>query len=181
MGNNSQISLWSKFSCLGLIPFILALDQLTKLLIVDSMHRNQSIDVIGSFFRLTYIHNPGAAFGLSLGGPEIHTIVSLIALGVLVYLFWTLPVETKLLRFAVTMVLGGAIGNIVDRVRLGEVVDFFDFGIGNQWRWPIFNVADSFVTVGIIILAIGYSRQKEPQPEQPIDSNFIDEKKNIES
>ena len=97
------------------------------------------------------------------------------------YLFWTLPVETKLLRFAVTMVLGGAIGNIVDRVRLGEVVDFFDFGIGNQWRWPIFNVADSFVTVGIIILAIGYSRQKEPQTEQPIDSNFIDEKKNIES
>ena len=102
----------------------------------------------------------GAAFGLNLGSPLIHTVVSIAALALLVYLFRTLPVGARLLRIALAMVLGGALGNIVDRIRLEKgVVDFFAFGLGEQWRWPVFNVADSFVTVGVILLAIGYSRQ----------------------
>ena len=74
-----------------------------------------------------------------------------------------MPRESRLLRFALTLVLGGAVGNIIDRFRLGEVIDFFDFGIGTL-RWPVFNFADSFVTVGILLLALGYARQKEEQP-----------------
>ena len=156
---------WQRFSLpLLLVSLILALDQATKLLVATAMARNDSIEVLGGFFRLTYIHNRGAAFGLSLGGPEIHTFVSLAALVVLAYLFRTLPSDSRLLRAAVTMVLGGALGNIIDRIRLGEVIDFFDLGIGPDWRWPVFNVADSFVTVGIVILAIGYSRRKDPAP-----------------
>ena len=154
---------WRRFSLpLILILLILALDQATKLLVATAMARNDSIEVLGGFFRLTYIHNRGAAFGLSFGGPEVHTFLSVVALVVLAWLFRTLPSDSGLLRAAVTMVLGGALGNIIDRIRLGEVIDFFDFGIGPDWRWPVFNVADSFVTVGIVILAIGYGRRKEP-------------------
>ena len=148
------------FAVLALAPAILALDQITKLLVVDNMQRGQTIPVLGSFFRLTYTHNRGAAFGLDLGSPAIHTLVSLVALGILVWLFWNLPAKATVLRLALILVLGGALGNIVDRIRLLEVIDFFDFGIGEQWRWPIFNIADSFVTIGIVILAIGYSRHK---------------------
>ena len=160
-----SVPLCSRLSVLLFIPPILLLDQLTKLLVVETMARYQSIDVLGSFFRLTHIHNPGAAFGLSLGSPGIHTVISVVALGVIVYLFWTLPMDARLLRTAMAMVLGGALGNIVDRIRLGEVVDFFDFGIGEEWRWPVFNVADSFITIGILILLIGFSRQKEPSAQ----------------
>ncbi len=81
-----------------------------------------------------------------------------------------MPRENRLLRFALTLVLGGALGNIIDRLHLGAVIDFFDFGIGDL-RWPIFNFADSFVTVGVFLLALGYTRQKENKPaDQEIHS-----------
>lgn len=133
----------------------------------------QSDPVLGDFFRLTYIHNPGAAFSLNLGSPFLHTVVSIIALGALVYLYRTLTAEERLLRLALCLVLGGAIGNIIDRLYLGAVVDFFDFGFGDL-RWPIFNCADSFVTVGVILLAFGYSRRDEADPgnkQDPVASS----------
>ena len=148
---------------LWLIPLTLVIDQASKYLVTSTMLLHDSEPVLGDFFRLTYIHNPGAAFGLNIGSPLIHTIVSIVALSVLVYLFWTMPRENRLLRFALTLVLGGALGNIIDRFRLGEVIDFFDVGI-DTLRWPIFNFADSFVTVGIFLLALGYARQKEDKP-----------------
>ena len=148
-------------STLWIVLVALVADQISKYIVTIKMTEyGPPIEVLGTFFRLTYIHNRGAAFGLNLGSPLIHTVVSIAALALLVYLFRTLPVGARLLRIALAMVLGGALGNIVDRIRLEKgVVDFFDFGIGEQWRWPIFNVADSFVTVGVILLAIGYSRQ----------------------
>ena len=150
-----------ELSTLWIALVVLVADQITKYIVTIKMSAHgPPVEVLGTFFRLTYIHNRGAAFGLNLGSPFIHTVVSIAALALLVYLFWTLPAGASLLRTALAMVLGGALGNIVDRVRLEKgVVDFLDFGIGEQWRWPIFNVADSFVTVGIILLAIGYSRQ----------------------
>ncbi|SVC93969.1 uncharacterized protein METZ01_LOCUS346823, partial [marine metagenome] len=148
---------------------VLVADQISKYIVTAKMTAyGPPVDILGSFFRLTFIHNRGAAFGLNLGSPLIHTVVSIAALALLVYMFRTLPVDARLLRTALAMVLGGALGNIVDRVRLDKgVVDFFDFGIGEQWRWPIFNVADSFVTVGIILLAIGYSRQDKTGDRGP--------------
>ena len=155
---------------LWLLPITLVIDQASKYLITSTMSLYDSEPVLGNFFRLTYIHNPGAAFGLNIGSPMIHTIVSIIALAILVYLFWTMPRENRLLRFALTLVLGGALGNIIDRLHLGAVIDFFDFGIGDL-RWPIFNFADSFLTVGVFLLALGYTRQKENKPaDQEIHS-----------
>lgn len=148
-------------SILWLVLVVLVADQISKYVVTVKMSAyGPPIEILGTFFRLTYIHNRGAAFGLNLGSPLVHTVVSIAALALLVYLFWTLPAGARLLRAALAMVLGGALGNIVDRIRLEKgVVDFLDFGIGEQWRWPVFNVADSFVTVGIVLLAVGYSRK----------------------
>ena len=145
---------------LYLVPLTLVVDQVSKYVVQQTMTRHESIPVLGDFFRLTYIHNSGAAFGLNLGSPLLHTVVSIVALGALVWLFWTAPREERLLRFSLTLVLGGALGNIVDRIHLHEVVDFFDFGIGDL-RWPVFNFADTFVTIGIVLLAFAYSRQQK--------------------
>ena len=85
--------------------------------------------------------------------------------GVLIYLYRSLAEDERLSRLALCLVLGGAVGNIIDRLYLGEVVDFFDFGFGDL-RWPIFNVADSCVTVGVLLLALGYSR-RDKTPAAP--------------
>lgn len=143
---------------LWIIPLVVALDQASKLIVRGSMTLYQSEPVLGDFFRLTYIHNPGAAFGLNMGSPFLHTAFSVLALGVLIYLYRSLADNERLSRLALCLVLGGAVGNIIDRLYLGEVVDFFDFGLGDL-RWPVFNVADSCVTVGVLLLALGYSRR----------------------
>ena len=143
---------------LWLIPATLLIDQASKRIVETTMTlQRDSIPVLGDFFRITYIQNQGAAFGLNLGSPILHTIISIVALGALVWLYWTLPNNGRLLRVALVLVFGGAVGNIIDRFRLGAVIDFFDFGIGTL-RWPVFNFADSFVTIGIGLLALGYSR-----------------------
>ena len=159
-------------SFLWLIPLTVAVDQASKLIVRYSMSLYQSDPVLGDFFRLTYIHNAGAAFSLNLGSPFLHTAVSIIALGALVSLYRTLTEDERLLRFALCLVLGGAVGNIIDRLYLGAVVDFFDFGFGDL-RWPIFNFADSFVTVGVILLALGYSRRDEKvaTEQSPVSSS----------
>lgn len=147
------------FSAWWLVVGALVLDQLTKVIVERTMVLYQPVPLLGDVFRLTYIHNAGAAFGLKLGGPMLHTIVAIGALGVLGWLFLSLPQSARLQRAALAMVLGGAVGNIIDRIRLDYVIDFFDVGFGESWRWPIFNVADSFVTVGVLILALSWSKQ----------------------
>ena len=154
---------------LWIIPLTVAIDQASKIIVRHKMSLYQSDPVLGDFFRLTYIHNPGAAFSLNLGSPFLHTAVSIIALGVLAYLYRTLTEDEQLLRLALSLVLGGAVGNIIDRLYLGAVVDFFDFGFGDL-RWPVFNFADSFVTVGVILMAFGYSRRDESDSDKEQDS-----------
>ena len=157
-------------AALWLVPAIVILDQVSKYAVVHALTRRVPVPVLGDLFRLTYIGNRGSAFGLNLGSSLVHTIISVAALGMLAWLFWTLPRRAGLLRLALSMVLGGAIGNIIDRLRLGHVIDFIDVGFGEQWRWYIFNVADSFVTVGVLLLAFGYRWQQQtpdPQPSQP--------------
>ena len=146
---------------LWLIPIILTLDQASKLAVQQYLPRSVPVNLLANsdILRLTYIHNPGAAFGLNIGHPLLHTLIAIGALALLIYLFWTLPRDENLLRTALVLVMGGAIGNIIDRVYLGEVIDFFDVGF-SDFRWPIFNVADSFITIGVGLMALGYSRQK---------------------
>jgi len=154
---------------LWFVPATIIIDQLSKLVVQHTMVRGLPIEVLGDFFRLTYIHNPGAAFGLNLGSPLLHTVVSIAALGALVYLFRTTDPGERLLRFGLSLVLGGAVGNIIDRIYLGEVVDFFDFGFG-AYRWPIFNFADIFVNVGVFLLFFGYSRAEQANEADAISS-----------
>jgi signal peptidase II len=138
----------------GTAAAILALDLFTKFLVQQTLHVYESIPVLGDFFRLTYIHNPGAAFGLHLGPYSRFIFLSLafIALGVLVVMYRHTPAADRLRLFAIGAIAGGALGNVVDRIRSAEgVVDFLDFGIGNL-RWPVFNIADTAVTVGAVLL-----------------------------
>ena len=137
---------------------IVLLDQMTKAWIHKTMLLHQSIPVIPGLFNLTYIRNPGAAFGLfASGGGSLRSAffiaVSVIALVVLSLLYTKAPRETWLLRFSLSLVMGGAIGNLIDRIRLGEVVDFLDFYLGS-YHWPAFNVADSCITIGIGLLIL---------------------------
>lgn len=155
-----------RLAVLWLLPAVFALDQLTKQVVVRALPAQSPQPVLGDFLRFTFIHNRGAAFGLDLGGPVVHTAVAVAALGLLGWLYWTLPASARLQRSALAMVLGGALGNIADRVRLHQVVDFIDVGVSEAWRWPVFNVADSFVTVGVALLALGYSRQRDPRGER---------------
>ncbi len=138
----------------GTAAAVLALDLLSKFLVQQTLHVYQSIPILGDFFRLTYIHNPGAAFGLHLGPYSrfIFLTLALIALGVLVMMYRHTPAHDKLRLFAIGAIAGGALGNVVDRIRsaLG-VVDFLDFGIGSL-RWPVFNFADTAVTIGAMML-----------------------------
>ncbi len=127
------------------------LDQLTKWWVLQSMALGESVPVLGSFFRLTYIHNPGAVFGLRLGNPSLHLALALVALLVVGGLLWRLSSEDRRAAMGLSLVLGGAIGNIIDRVRFGVVIDFLDFGVGGA-RWWVFNLSDACVSVGTVIL-----------------------------
>ncbi len=130
------------------LTFAILSDQVTKAIITSNFARGESWPDDG-FFRATYVHNSGTAFGLFQDQGFILTIVSFIAVGALIFFFRNGGVQSIIVRIAIGMMIGGAIGNLLDRVRLGFVVDFIDVG-----PWPVFNMADSFITVGIATLAV---------------------------
>ena len=137
-----------------LIIVTVVLDQVSKLLVVANMSLGQSVDVIPGIFRFTYIHNYGAAFGSMANSRWIFMILSTVAIiAILVYMFWKKPQE-KLLLVSLGLIAGGGIGNMIDRVCLGYVVDFLDFcAFPKLWMW-IFNVADACVCIGAGMLAL---------------------------
>jgi len=128
---------------------IVLIDQLTKFLIKTNFQLKQSSPIIKNFFHLTYIHNFGAGFGILQGQRLILLFISLVVVGVIFFNLDKIKEKETLLQVLVGFVLGGAVGNLIDRFTYGFVIDFLDFQI-----WPIFNVADSFVTIGIIGLII---------------------------
>jgi signal peptidase II len=139
---------------------IIVFDVLTKWVVSHSMHLHQSIPVLGDFGRLTYIRNPGAAFGLFSGSRITFILISVVAIAIILSLLSREHYRGRLSMLALGMILGGAVGNLVDRIRLGEVVDFIDLGFGAT-RWPVFNVADMGVTIGVCILAVSLYRRGE--------------------
>jgi len=165
----SLIARYGRYGLYGLVSgAIVLLDQWTKALVLQRMRLHESIEIIPSFFSLTYIRNPGAAFGLFVQMSErfrffFFPSVTLLVTLVLLHLFiksiqddhhdgtWQPHTHNRWLRISVALVIGGAIGNLIDRLRYGEVVDFLDFYIG-RYHWPAFNVADSCITVGIPLL-----------------------------
>lgn len=146
---------------------VFVLDQITKAVVVASIPLHTSIPVVHGFFDLTHVKNRGAAFGLfaSFDSPMRAVLLNAVAfavfVGVLIYAFKSSPHSTRL-QVGLSLILGGAVGNLVDRVRLGSVTDFLDFYVGAH-RWPAFNVADSAITIGVCLLAIDIWRK--PQGE----------------
>jgi len=132
---------------------IILIDQLTKLLVVNTMSQNESIPVINNIFHITYVHNFGAAFGLLAHRTGFFILVTVVVLLFILTFLRYLPKEQKLLRAALVLQLGGASGNLIDRVRVGYVIDFFDFRV-----WPVFNVADIAIVFGIGLLILDLAR-----------------------
>lgn len=144
---------WQSIS--GWLGAIVVLDQSTKLIVDRTMALYQTIPIVEGLFNLTYVRNSGAAFGIFAGSAEIFRrpfliLVSIVASGFIVSLLRRLADRQRGLIIALTFVLGGAIGNLIDRVFYGEVIDFLDFYWRN-YHWPAFNIADSFITVGVAI------------------------------
>lgn len=130
------------------------LDQLSKYLVVANMELHESVDIIPHVLRFTYIQNDGAAFGSMDEHRWIFMVLSTVAIiGILVYLFWKKP-QDKLLLSSLILITGGGMGNMIDRVALGYVIDFIDFcAFPKIWMW-VFNIADSCVCIGAGLLAL---------------------------
>lgn len=142
------------------------LDQITKLLVVWALPEGAQVPVIEGFFNLVLIFNRGAAFGLlanlSLEFTWIFFIITTsLVLAVVAYLWWRLPERETLAVAGYSLIFTGAVGNLIDRVRLGEVIDFLDFHWG-RFHWPAFNVADSLVCIGAgLLLWCIFQEEKE--------------------
>ena len=146
---------------------VIVLDQFTKGLILHYLPYNSSVSVINGFFNLTHIHNPGGAFGLMADlSPTLRSIIFLfissLAVGLIFYFYKKTPTQYSWLAAAFALIFGGAIGNLIDRIRFGIVVDFLDFFVGNL-HWPAFNIADSAITVGIGIFIYHLIFKKIPE------------------
>lgn len=189
----------SRYLLLALIAVIvIVLDQATKYWVMQSMRLHESIPVIPNFFSFTYIRNPGAAFGLLAASSNAFRTVffgvtSLFALALLGTILVRLPDRDRLAQVSIAGIIGGAIGNLIDRVRFGEVIDFLDAYIigpnvqffidryqissmqigpylvdfSGPHHWPAFNVADSAISVGVVCLILHFlfERKEAPLPE----------------
>lgn len=123
---------------------ILILDQLTKLIIINTLELHQSLPVIEGVFHLTYVRNSGAAFGILAEQRIFFIIITLLLIGFLIFFYRQVKEQGLLINIILGLILGGAVGNLIDRVRFGYVIDFFDFRI-----WPVFNIADTAIVIGI--------------------------------
>jgi signal peptidase II len=136
---------------------ILFSDQWTKYVVQQRLALYQRVEVIQGFFDLIHVRNPGGAFGIFGGekgglGSLLFVVVSLVAIGSILFLFVKTREDEKTLSLSFSLVLSGALGNLVDRLRFGEVVDFLDFYL-YSYHWPAFNVADSAICIGIGLMA----------------------------
>lgn len=140
----------------SIAPLVLVIDQLTKLYIDRTMHLYQSVKVIDGLFSITYLRNKGAAFSFLANASwrlPFFILVSFIAVAAILVAFTKLRSDQRFAAFSLTLILSGAVGNLIDRLRLGEVIDFLDV----YWKshhWPAFNVADSAICVGVAMLAL---------------------------
>jgi signal peptidase II len=181
MNNAGNSSSFDKRSLLiyVLVGVVILLDQVTKVIVKKTMVLYDSIPVLGNFLQFTYIENPGMAFGIQMGNKLLFTILSVVATVIVLLYLIRLSNERFLFRFSLGLILGGAIGNLIDRLIRGRVVDFLDvefFDITipsfNLWfihfpgyaltRWPVFNLADSAVTCGLVVLTFILIFQKDP-------------------
>ena len=151
----------------GLIVVIVALDQWSKWAIKTSFNLYQSKPIIQDLLHFTYVTNDGMAFGLSFpGGKHVLLIMTILLTGFIVGFLWKEKNGHPLIKYGLALILSGAIGNLIDRLLYGKVVDFLDLMIGD-FHWYIFNIADSSVTIGMILFIIHsiYIEQKKTNDE----------------
>jgi signal peptidase II len=150
-GRNYHLIAWPAIA-------IICLDQISKLAVVNSLRLHESLPVIDGFFNLAHIRNRGMVFGL-MNRPGfdfafyVLVIASLTAVAIIMIWLFRLKRNDRYLTLGLSLILGGALGNLIDRIRLGEVVDFLDFFVGS-YHWHTFNIADSAITVGTFLVAI---------------------------
>jgi signal peptidase II len=145
--------------------FVFFVDQITKKIVTQGMVQHESIPVIPNLLNMTYIHNRGAVFGLgsSVTSPYLSwglSILSIVSLAIILIYFLRLNVRNSRMYFGLALVLGGALGNLYDRLRYGYVIDFIDV----HWfehHWPFFNVADMSICIGVGLLLISMSAKSE--------------------
>jgi signal peptidase II len=140
----------------SIFAFLLALDQASKCLIQRFFFVHESKEIIPGFFNITYVQNKGAAFGLLgtlPGASTLFVIIALMAIVLILMYIRQIKEEDVWILLCFALILTGAVGNLIDRFRLGSVVDFLDVYY-RGWHWPAFNVADSCITIGVILLAI---------------------------
>lgn len=127
---------------------VFALDYVTKWIIEQNMSLFQSIPVIHNVFHITYVRNSGAAFGILRGQTAFFIVITVLVIAGIIWFSRQIDKEDRLLRLSLGLIMGGAVGNLLDRIRYGEVVDWLDFRV-----WPVFNLADSAIVVGGIVIA----------------------------
>ncbi len=164
-----SVNRWKIYFLAGIGLSVLVLDQITKYWIYSRFHWGESVVVIPNFFAITYVRNMGAAFGFLHRAPEwfrtpFFLVVPLIILAVLSGMFIKLKPEQKWMGAAISLIISGAIGNIIDRARFGYVVDFLDFHYKEVYHWPAFNVADSSIVVGVCLIFLISWFEKKPSP-----------------
>jgi signal peptidase II len=171
----------SRYLLLALIAVtVIVLDQASKYWITQSMRLHESIPIIPNLFSFTYIRNPGAAFGLLAGSSNAFRtvffgITSLFALALLGTILVRLPDRDWVGQVSIAGILGGAVGNLIDRLRFGEVIDFLDVYV-ESYHWPAFNVADSAISVGVVCLIIHFAFERKetslPAPDTPPPTGY---------
>jgi len=143
-----------KIKLLPLFAMILLMDILSKNYFSDNYQLGESHPIIDGFFNFTLVHNRGAAFGMgSQWSKPFFLMTTFIALGVVLYLLYKNKREEFLARVGLVMIVAGALGNVIDRIRLGYVVDFLDVYV-QSYHWPVFNVADSAISVGALLFIL---------------------------
>ena len=142
-----RIPIYKDFVLIQLATLIFVIDQFTKFLVRDQLMFRESFPADG-FLRFTHTHNTGSAFGIFQDQNTPLIVVSIVGVGILIMIYRSQRVPSSLLRLSLGLQIGGALGNLFDRIRLGHVTDFMDVG-----TWPVFNVADASIITGLAILA----------------------------
>jgi signal peptidase II len=150
------------------VAAVVVLDQATKAYIAATMVLHESLTIVQGVVNITHIRNPGAAFGfLAQASPGFRSFffiaVTLLAIALIVYYIMTSRTEERWLVFGLSLILGGAAGNLVDRIRFGEVIDFIDVYLRTA-HWPAFNVADSAISLGALIMLFDMMKRKKGSP-----------------
>lgn len=167
------------FPYAALALFIILADQITKIAISSYLTVGQSVPKIGDLVRYTYVYNEGGALGLSLGPSWIYVVLTVAALVLIARYFLTSESGGVLTRIPLALIFGGAIGNLIDRVRFGKVIDFIDVDIPDikfldLTRWWTFNIADAAITCGLVVflLALLLDRKRGPVPATPDEESY---------